>query len=210
MSEPHGSRYETERPSVTLVLGGSRSGKSSFAENLAAERHGSARVVYIATADAIDAEMASRIALHKSRRPPGWTTWEEDVASLPREIGNIARAGDILLLDCLTTYLSKIFMARRESDDEDEAAWREAENDILRGVEDIFSGFTEASRGTEKRLIVVSDEVGSGVVPPYRAGRRFRDAQGRANQIAARHADEAALMVAGIPLWIKRAGEITR
>ena len=185
---------------ITFVIGGARSGKSAFAESLA---HGNGQVVYIATARAGDPEMSSRIAAHRSRRPAEWSTWEGDVPSLPGEIKKIASAGDTLLLDSLTMYLSAAMLAMSEDIWDDEGLWSAAAEKILGGVRDIFIGFREAAALTNKRLIVVSDEVGCGVVPPYPMGRRFRDLQGDANQTAANFADEAVLVVAGLPLRIK-------
>ena len=192
------------RPRVTLVMGGSRSGKSAFAESLAGAP-GAGRVVYIATADACDPEMSSRIVAHRSRRPGEWSTWEGDVRGLPREIANIARSGDTLLLDSLTTYLSGALRLVPDEAYDDESVWPGVERDILDGAREIFTSFREAA-GEGKRLIVVSDEVGCGLIPPYVMGRRFRDALGSANQIAAGAADEVALVAVGIPIWIKGGG----
>jgi adenosylcobinamide kinase/adenosylcobinamide-phosphate guanylyltransferase len=189
---------------ITLVLGGARSGKSAFAEELASHPEVSGGVIYIATADALDDEMTSRISKHRDRRPRGWATWDGETASLPSEMKNIASSWDVLLLDSLTMYLSCAFLAAPEADGGDEALWSAAEGKIIGEMAKIFSSFKEASSGTQKSLIVVSDETGCGIVPSNRMGRRFRDLQGRANQVAARHADEAALVVAGMPLWIKR------
>jgi adenosylcobinamide kinase/adenosylcobinamide-phosphate guanylyltransferase len=150
-------------------------------------------VTYVATADSKDSEMEERIKIHKSRRPVSWRTWEGDAASLPEEI---AKMDGVLLLDCLTMYLTRLFLSAPESEGEDEEAWFEAERKILDSVGRIFS--------CGKRLIAVSNEVGLGLVPPYLMGRRFRDMQGRANQVAALHSDEVVLIVAGLPLWIKR------
>jgi adenosylcobinamide kinase/adenosylcobinamide-phosphate guanylyltransferase len=188
---------------ITFVTGGSRSGKSSFAERLVFES-APGRVVYIASAEAGDAEMASRIASHKARRPAEWSTWEGGAENLPREIGNLASEFDALLFDSLTAYISGAFAALSESSLKDEKLWAETEEILLSGVRAIFSGFRAAAEGTDKRLIIVSDETGCGVVPPSLTGRRFRDVLGSANQIAAGAADFAALVVAGIPIWIKR------
>lgn len=179
---------------ITLILGGARSGKSSFAESLARE---SAAVTYIATADSKDSEMEARIEAHKRKRPSGWCTWEGDIASLPDEIAGME---GVLLLDCLTMYLSRLMLASPEAEGTDEAAWDASEREMLGSVGMIFS----RAKSAGKRLIAVSNETGLGVVPPYLLGRRFRDTQGRANQIAAGYADEVALMVAGLPLWLKR------
>ncbi|MDR3077059.1 MAG: bifunctional adenosylcobinamide kinase/adenosylcobinamide-phosphate guanylyltransferase [Synergistaceae bacterium] len=193
------------RSGITFIIGGSRSGKSSFAESLASEPD-SARVLYIATAEAGDPEMASRIAAHKARRPPEWSTWEGNVKILPREIGSLVSAADTLLLDSLATYLSGMFITVPESSYGDEKIWPCVEKEMLGGVREIFSNFRESEPEMNKHFIVVSDEVGCGVIPPYPMGRRFRDLLGAANQIAAGLADQAALVTAGIPLWIKVRG----
>ena len=192
---------------ITFVLGGSGSGKSEFAERLAREARG--KIIYLATADASDAEMASRIAIHKSRRPASWDTWEGGAETLPGAARKLAGDYDLLLLDSLTTYISALFMSSRASEDDDEMAWAETAKKILNGVSEIFTGFAETVRDVQKRLIVVSDEVGCGVVPAYRMGRRFRDIQGQANQTAAALSDEAVLVTAGIPLWLKTGSNAT-
>jgi adenosylcobinamide kinase/adenosylcobinamide-phosphate guanylyltransferase len=194
------------KPVITFVLGGARSGKSTFAERLAAES--GTNITYIATADARDPEMTTRINLHRERRPKGWKTWEGNMKDLPGEIKKLAVDDGVLLLDCLTMYLTALFLAAPESEDEDIPGWLRAEGEILDGVRKIFSGFMESGDG-RKRLIAVSNEVGCGVVPSFQMGRRFRDLQGRANQIAASRAHDAALVVAGIPLWIKSGGTDT-
>ena len=185
---------------VTFVIGGAKSGKSAFAESLAAEN---GPVVYIATAEAGDAEMSSRIAAHRSRRPVEWGVWEGDVLSLPGGIKKIASEWDTLLFDSLTMYLSAAMLDLPEGANEDGEPRPAAAKKILDGVRDIFAGFREAAIESNKRLIVVSDEVGCGIVPPYPMGRRFRDLLGEANQIAASIADEAVLVTAGLPLWLK-------
>jgi adenosylcobinamide kinase/adenosylcobinamide-phosphate guanylyltransferase len=194
------------KPVITFVIGGARSGKSTFAESLASESE--TDIIYVATADAGDAEMTARINHHRERRPMEWKTWEGDIKYLPREIKKLARNDCVLLLDCLTMYISGLFIAAPESTCEDVLAWSRAERKILDDVSEIFSGFMESGDG-QKRLIAVSNEVGCGIVPSFQTGRRFRDLQGRVNQIAAGRAHEVALMAAGIPLWIKSRGSGT-
>jgi adenosylcobinamide kinase/adenosylcobinamide-phosphate guanylyltransferase len=187
-----------------LVLGGSRSGKSAFAESLALERRDVGGVCYVATADARDGDMAARIDFHRSRRPAEWSTWEKDPASLADEMERLTRSNGVLLLDCLTMFLTRLALASPAFEGGDGSLWRAEEERILDMVSGIFSNFSRAAAGTEKRLIAVSGEVGCGVIPAYRTGRRFADLQGRANQRAAEMSDEAALLSAGIPLWLKR------
>lgn len=192
---------------ITLVLGGARSGKSAFAEKVAAGLSSALAgcpVTYIATADCEDLEMASRIDRHRRGRPAGWITWEGAPEDLPDAIGGMR---GVLLLDCLTMYLSRLMFARFGSEDEEVDAWEEAERDILSAVESVYRNFSSGCGGS---LIVVSNEVGLGLVPPYPMGRRFRDLQGRANQLSASYADNAALLVAGLPLWLKGASPETQ
>ena len=164
----------------TLVLGGARSGKSAFAETLA---HAPDRV-YVATATAGDDEMRERIAHHRARRGEGWRTIEEPlelVAALARE----ATTGRAVLVDCLTLWLSNLMHAER---------------DVEAQTRELVACLREA-RGA---VVLVSNEVGLGLVPDAPLGRRFRDAQGRLNQAVAGVADDVVFIAAGLPLWLKR------
>ncbi|MDO5114914.1 MAG: bifunctional adenosylcobinamide kinase/adenosylcobinamide-phosphate guanylyltransferase [Synergistaceae bacterium] len=178
---------------ITLILGGARSGKSSFAERLALESREA--VTYLATADCRDGEMKKRIELHRERRPAAWKTWEGRPEELP---GAVASSSGLLLLDCLTMWLTRLFLAAPESEGEDEAAWFAAEQKIGALTRELCESVREGGS-----LIIVSNEVGFGLVPPYLMGRRFRDMQGRMNQLCAGYAANVALVVAGCPLWIK-------
>ncbi|MPN35219.1 Bifunctional adenosylcobalamin biosynthesis protein CobP [bioreactor metagenome] len=178
---------------ITLILGGARSGKSTFAEKLARETH--AGVTYLAAADGQDSEMQERIAIHKKRRPAEWKTFEGD----PYEICEAARTiKGVLLLDCLTLWLTRLFLEGCVAEDASEKEWQVREAQIRALTEDLCS---LPSKGTH--LIIVSNEVGFGLVPSYKMGRRFRDLQGRMNQLCASKADRAALIVAGYPIWLK-------
>jgi len=177
-----------------LLLGGARSGKSRFGESLAS-RWGGPDVTYIATAEICDAEMARRIDLHRRGRPQGWTTWEGAPEELPSFVENLR---GVALMDCLTVWLSRLFLADPHLESEDEELWHESERKILDAVSALFGAARQA-----ERFIVVSNEVGMGLVPTNRMGRRFRDLQGRANQLAASKAETAALVVAGLPLLLK-------
>jgi adenosylcobinamide kinase/adenosylcobinamide-phosphate guanylyltransferase len=184
---------------VTLVLGGARSGKSSWAERRAAA---SGRpVLYLATATAGDEEMAERIAAHRAARPPTWRTAEaplEVVAALETH----ARPGDVVLLDCLTLWVSNALLSRLGDGAEGAppAAWRLTEEDLVTEATGLVAGAREL--GVD--LIAVSNEVGLGLVPPYPLGRRFRDALGRVNQAVAAAADTVVLMVAGLPVDLRK------
>lgn len=178
---------------ITLVLGGARSGKSTFAEGLAAAD--GAPVTYLATADSRDAEMAERIKIHRSRRDSSWHTWEGEPEELPAAVARISGA---MLLDCLTMWLTRLFLRNGDAENEDEAVWEKRELEIKTLTEQLCDAPQEGSR-----LIIVSNEVGCGLVPPYLMGRRFRDLQGRMNQLTAARADRVALIAAGLPLWLK-------
>ena len=166
-----------------LVLGGARSGKSAFAQSLA-EGAGSERL-YFATAAAGDAEMAERIARHKADRGAGWTTLEEPLA-LAEELAVRARPGFVVLVDCLTLWLSNLMLAGR---------------DIAAEV----ARLTDAIGGLEGPAVLVSNEVGLGLVPETKLGREFRDWQGRANREVAEACDAVVLVGAGLPSLIKPA-----
>lgn len=177
-------------PKITLVLGGARSGKSDYAERLAAEL--GQRVLYIATAEAGDEEMAQRIAAHRAARPATWQTVEA-----PRQLGaalaEVEARPDVILLDCLTLLASNLLLAM-ESEPQAviEAALR-VELESLLAVQQRLAA----------PLIIVSNEVGLGLVPPYPLGRVYRDVLGRANQYLATRADRVIFMVAGIPMTVK-------
>ncbi len=177
---PHDSSLFVPRP--TLVLGGARSGKSRFAESLARDS-GLARV-YLATATAGDEEMRARIAHHRAQRGDGWRTVEEPLAlvdALSREAGE----GRVVLVDCLTLWLSNLMHAAHDV---------EAETKALAGW----------LRDTRHPVLLVSNEVGLGLVPETPLGRDFRDAQGRLNQAIAAVVANVAFVAAGLPLWLKR------
>lgn len=169
-------------PLVTLVLGGARSGKSRYAEEVV-EAQG--RGLYLATAEAMDDEMAARIAKHKARRGAAWETIEE-----PREmvavLGREARPDRPILVDCLTLWLS--FLMFRD-------AQAEAEIGKLR---DLLQ-----SRALRGPVVFVSNEIGLGVVPDNEMSRLFLDAQGELNQLVAKLADQVVLVTAGLPQILK-------
>ncbi|WP_341895989.1 bifunctional adenosylcobinamide kinase/adenosylcobinamide-phosphate guanylyltransferase [Ferrovibrio terrae] len=166
---------------ITLILGGARSGKSRLAEQLAERRNG--RLVYIATAEAWDDEMKTRIAEHKARRSDRWHSLEAPIAvaevlqALPSETGAV-------LVDCLTLWLSNLMHAGRDL-----------------GAE--TAGLLTALHSVKFPVLLVSNEVGLGIVPDNKLARDFRDAQGRLNQAVAAAADHAIFMAAGLPLVLK-------
>ncbi len=168
-------------PPLTLVLGGMRSGKSRHAESLIAAASNLA--LYIATAEARDAEMAERIRYHQDRRGPAWTTVEAplDLAGTLRRQGATSHP---ILVDCLTLWLSNSLEAGRDLD---------VETDLL----------LAALREITAPVVMVSNEVGLGIVPMGALTRRFADAAGRLNQAIAARADRVVLVAAGLPLVLK-------
>lgn len=166
---------------LSLILGGARSGKSRHAE--AAAKAGGLPCVYVATAEAGDAEMAERIARHRARRGADWATIEAP-HELPDVIAAQSNGMRTLLVDCVTLWLSNRLLA---------GADLEAETAALLAA-------LGRARG---RVILVSNEVGLGIVPDNALARQFRDAQGLCNQRIAAVADEVVLMAAGLPLRLK-------
>jgi len=175
---------------LTLILGGARSGKSAYAQRLAMER--GERVLYVATADAGDEEMAARIAAHQAERPAHWRTLEA-----PRRVGAAIRSAgdvDVILIDCLTLLASNVIVPMLEPVTEEKA-----ESALNAEMDELFAGY----RANNAEWIVISNEVGLGLVPPYPLGRVYRDVLGRANQRLAAEADEVVFLIAGLPMWVK-------
>lgn len=165
-----------------FVLGGARSGKSSFAERLAVEC--GEPVLYVATATATDAEMAERIARHRAQRPSTWRTLEAPTG-IARRLASDAGAVGTLVVEDLTLLLSNLMASKPE------------------GAENHAIGEVEAVLALDAHVIMVSNEVGMGIVPEYALGRHFRDALGRVNQATAAACGEVYLLVAGLPLRLK-------
>ncbi|WP_198302093.1 bifunctional adenosylcobinamide kinase/adenosylcobinamide-phosphate guanylyltransferase [Croceicoccus marinus] len=166
--------------STLLVLGGARSGKSRFAENWVAGHGG--RLAYIATAQALDKEMAQRIAQHRADRGDAWHTVEAPMDL----VGSIADAGansDAILIDCLTLWLSNWILAEKHPP---------------------VSELVEAVIVCPRPIALVANEVGLGIVPDNALARRFRDKAGRLNQAVAAAVEQVILMVAGLPLEVKQ------
>jgi adenosylcobinamide kinase / adenosylcobinamide-phosphate guanylyltransferase len=168
-------------PRLTLVLGGARSGKSRHAELLVEQA--AAHALYVATAEALDDEMRARIAQHRARRGPRWTTIEEPLALAPL-IAAAAQPARPILVDCLTLWLANLMQAGR--DPGDEIALLLASLPALRGP-----------------VVMVANEVGLGIVPESPLGRAFRDHAGRLNRDIAAAADRVVFIAAGLPLVLK-------
>jgi len=218
---------------LILVLGGARSGKSTYAQKLAGEiATGSGRVAYVATGVAFDDEMRARVEQHQRSRPPEWATIEA-----PTEVAQvIKKAGEeyaVMIVDCLTILITNWLAEREQLEEsanadlgrssrtcsapgeretspalsaaegsatlEENSCGIELEKAVLGRVEELV----RTARGARAAVIVVSNEVGLGVVPAFKAGRVFRDLAGLANQLIAREADEVYVMWAGIPQKIK-------
>lgn len=166
-----------------LVLGGVRSGKSRYAQAAAARF---ARVTFVATARRSDAEMRRKIAVHRRERPVAWKTVEAQTA-LDRTILREGATSDLLLVDCLTTYCGSVVSRSRVS---------QTQQRHLEAVVD-------AIQATPASVFLVSNEVGSGIVPAFKSGRVYRDLLGELNQRVARASDRVVLLVAGVPVPIK-------
>ncbi len=169
---------------IYFITGGARSGKSAFAEKLAGELQG--KRAYLATAQALDAEMVARIELHRKRRGGAWDTYEEPLA-IAELMRKLSGRYEVLLLDCLTLWLSNV-MARTEKSDE---------------IAGKLDELTTALKDFNGSSLVVTNEVGLGIVPDNPLARRFRDLAGMMNQKVARVADEVYFTASGIPMRIK-------
>lgn len=177
--------------SLTLILGGARSGKSAYAQRLA-EDAGSP-VLFVATAVAFDDEMTARIVVHRAERPVGWQTLEA-----PQAVGAAIRAfpawEGIILLDCLTLLANNVLLGLPDPEDAQAAQFA-----LDHEIDELLSAYAES----KARWIIISNEVGLGLVPPYPLGRVYRDALGRANQRLAQAANQVLFMVAGLPMVVK-------
>ncbi len=172
-------------PPLGLILGGAASGKSQFAEtwlDRAAAKSGAARL-YVATAQADDAEMAAKIARHRARRGPDWRTIEAPL-DLAGTLRGIARPDSAILVDCLTLWLSNHLLMESDLDCE---------------IADLAVALRECSGS----VLVVANELGLGIVPENALARRFREAAGRLNQAVAEIAQRVVFVAAGLPLILK-------
>lgn len=169
---------------ITFIIGGARSGKSTYAHVLAKQYK--RKVAFIATAEAKDHEMGLRIKLHRQSRPKHWQTFEED-ADLVFAIKKIGKGFQCIILDCLTLWVSNLLLAGKSPKNIEDSAYR-----TLKEL-----------RKKNGRIIIVSNEVGMGIVPVNKLAREFRDIAGKINQVFASQAEEVIFMVAGIPAKIK-------
>jgi adenosylcobinamide kinase/adenosylcobinamide-phosphate guanylyltransferase len=167
---------------IVVVTGGARSGKSRFAERRLREL-ADPPYRYVATAEALDDEMAARIAHHRAARGDGWATVEaplDPAAALGR--------GRPVLLDCITLWLSNLLLREKLTD---------------QSISSLVDALAVAARAAAAPVVLVTNEVGAGIVPEHPLGRRFRDLAGQANQRLAAHADEVTLVACGLPLRLK-------
>ena len=164
-----------------LILGGARSGKSGFAQRQAESLPG--ELIYVATAQALDVEMADRITRHRAERGARWQTVEAPL-DLAKIIDSKSRPGNVLLVDCLTLWASNLMFAER---------------DFAQAINDLTSVLAKVPG----KIVLVSNEVGLGIVPDNALARRFRDVAGEVNQAVARSVDSAVFVAAGLPMVLK-------
>lgn len=182
---------------TTLIIGGARSGKSNFAQELA--RNSGGKVLFVATAEAGDEEMRRRIETHRKARPAGWKTLEA-TARVGSRILEGTGGADTVIVDCITLLVSNVFL---KYGGHTVAAIDEAL--IEKGVMTEIEGLVASIDKVAASFIIVTNEVGLDLVPPNPVGRLYRDLLGKTNQMLAQRADEVYLMVAGIPVQIKPA-----
>ncbi|MFA6357214.1 MAG: bifunctional adenosylcobinamide kinase/adenosylcobinamide-phosphate guanylyltransferase [Candidatus Omnitrophota bacterium] len=168
---------------ITLILGGARSGKSTYALKLAKQYK---KVAFVATCQGKDKEMQERIRLHKEARPKNWETFEEpkDLAKL---LAKINRNFDCIIIDCLTLLVSNLILSKNK------------ERQVLKKIEELLLVLGK----TKANIILVSNEVGLGLVPMNKLGRDFRDVAGKVNQLAAEKSNQVFFMVSGLVLKVK-------
>lgn len=181
----------------TLILGGARSGKSNFAQELALKS--GEPVLFVATATAGDEEMRQRIEEHRKARPATWSTLEA-TTHLGSQITNNIGKSQTVIIDCITLLINNILLQHRPDVDGQINA-RQAEKEVIAELGELVDCINKVNAG----FIIVTNEVGLGLVPADSTSRLYRDLLGKANQILAKRVDEVYLMVAGIPLRIKPA-----
>ncbi len=186
---------------ITLVIGGARSGKSAWADQRA--QQSGRQVLYVATATAGDDEMAERIAAHRSQRPSHWRTIEEPTGLLHAIQAN-ATPGDAVVVDCLTLWVSNVLLKgigpERDANMMLPTVWTAIEASVVNEAQVLLSD----ARDRDLTLILVSNEVGMGVVPATSVGRHYRDILGRVNQVVGSTADALILMVAGLAVDLRQ------
>lgn len=185
---------------ITLILGGARSGKSGFAQKLAARLVAAegGGVTYLATAAAKDEEMRLRIARHRDNRPAEWTTAEEP-CRVARILAGQVESTRVVIVDCLTLLISNILLAEGAEEGGGPSRLERLEGLVMTEIDDIL----KTCRRIPAQVLLVANEVGMGVVPPSALGRMFRDIAGRVNQKVAAEADGVYFLVAGLAQKLK-------
>ena len=181
-----------------LILGGARSGKSKLAQEMAQQL--GEKVLFVATGAPLDEEMRLRIEEHKRKRPQGWRVLEAGVDVGDKAMMEIGDA-EVVVVDCITLLVSNVMLSAGHEDsvEPDQIDYASAEGKVLSEVQ----GLIRCINSAEAVFIIVSNEVGMGLVPDHRSGRIYRDLLGKANQLLAQQADDVYLMVAGLPWQLK-------
>ncbi|MBC8511441.1 MAG: bifunctional adenosylcobinamide kinase/adenosylcobinamide-phosphate guanylyltransferase [Dehalococcoidia bacterium] len=171
-----------------FILGGARSGKSRYAQELAAKL--GTKVLFVATGEALDEEMQARIDEHRKARPGSWRTLET-ATDIGKQIEKQIGDAEVVIIDCLTLLVSNLLG--------DELDYSTAEKRVMVEINELVACINRL----DASFIIVSNEVGMGLVPETRLGRLYRDLLGKANQLIARHASEVYFMLAGMPMRVK-------
>ena len=176
---------------IILLLGGARSGKSSLAVEMARQRGG--KVLFVATAEPCDEEMKRRISAHRKSRPGGWRLLEAPL-NIANEIGKNIGTSKTVIIDCITLLVNNIFEKYGE---------KATSGTLEKAIESEINALLDGAEKSPATFIIVSNEVGLGIVPADSVSRLYRDLLGRANQMLAARADEVYFLVAGLPVTIK-------
>lgn len=187
---------------MILITGGARSGKSLFGENLLLQQK---KVLYIATAIAFDNEMKERVKIHQQRRNKNWDTLEMYKA-IGDKLISLNQNYDGIIVDCITIMITNLIMQDTinfSEDDYNNLDYRVEETKILYEMQNLTSGLREMEIKYNAKTIIITNEVGSGIVPETKLSREFRDIAGRVNQYLAKEADEVYCIISGIPLKLK-------
>ena len=182
---------------IVLVTGGARSGKSDFAESLCIKQHN--KTAYIATSIAFDDEMKDRVRKHQESRPKDWKTYEiyKDIYSIVKDLD---KNHDTVLLDCVTLMVNNLMFYYNMNID---TATVEELNEVEHYIKDQILKLLEAIKNTNLYFVIVTNELGMGIVPENKLSRIYRDFVGRANQLIAKNSDEVYFVVSGIPMKVK-------
>ncbi len=181
---------------ITLMIGGARSGKSSYAETYCLKKD--KNLAYIATAQVYDEEMKDRVKKHQDRRKNNWDTYEEPY-KVSKLLEEISGQYQVILIDCLTLYITNLLLVDFDDKNKDLVLFADKQEEIIK--KEILAVLDAVSEKTE--LVIVSNEVGLGIVPDNFLSRTFRDINGRMNQLVGERADSVFFTVAGIPVKIK-------